>query len=101
MVAVVTEVIWLDGLLKEVCLSQLDKSLLFSDSRAALQIATNHIFYERTKHIEIDCHFVRDKIGEDLMTKALGIKQHEYLVSKLEVKDFYHPSTRRRVLRRK
>lgn len=64
MAAVVAEVIWLDGLLKEVFLSQLDKSILFSDSRAALQIAANLVFHERTKHIEIDCHFVQDKIRE-------------------------------------
>ncbi|KAL1142570.1 hypothetical protein V6Z11_A11G104600 [Gossypium hirsutum] len=90
MVAVVVEVISLDGLLKEVCLSQLDKSLLFLDSRATLQIATNPAFHERTKHIEIDCHFhigTTKKLA-DLMTKAIGIKQHEYLVSKLGVKDF-------------
>ncbi|XP_052490458.1 uncharacterized protein LOC128042963 [Gossypium raimondii] len=108
MAAVVAEIIWLDGLLKEVCLSQLDKSLLFSDSGVALQIAANLVFHECTKHIETDCHFVQDKIGEgliqmqhigttehlaDLMTKALGIKQHEYLVSKLGVKDLFHPST--------
>ncbi|KAK8293837.1 hypothetical protein V6Z12_D06G215600 [Gossypium hirsutum] len=108
MAVAVAEVVWLNGLLREVSPSQFDKALIFSDSKVALQIAANLVFHERTKHIEINCHFVRDKIKDgtvqmqhiktteqlaDLMTKALSIRQHEYLVSKLGVKDMNQPST--------
>ena len=62
MASVVAEVTWLIGLYKELGISVEVPIYLYCDTKAAIQIAANPIFPERTKHIDIDCHFVRDKI---------------------------------------
>ena len=58
MASTVAEVTWLIGLFRE-----LDMPIvIYSDSTAAIQIASNPVFHERTKHIDIDCHFIREKV---------------------------------------
>lgn len=59
MASVVSEVIWLVGLLQDIGVQVPTPIELYCDNKAAIQIASNPMFHERTKHIEIDCHFVR------------------------------------------
>ncbi|XP_019265270.1 PREDICTED: uncharacterized protein LOC109242855 [Nicotiana attenuata] len=58
MASAVSEVVWLAALLKELGANVELPIEIYSDSKAALQIAANPVFHERTKHIEIDCHFI-------------------------------------------
>jgi hypothetical protein len=87
MATVTCELTWLFQLLTDLHVIQSSAALLFCDSKAALHIAANPVYHERTKHIEIDCHIVRKKIQQglirtlhvssanplaDIFTKSLG-----------------------------
>ena len=55
-----SEVIWIRNLLKFVGVS-VPPVHLYCDNQVGLHIANNPIFHERTKHIEVDCHFVGER----------------------------------------
>ncbi|RVW37167.1 Retrovirus-related Pol polyprotein from transposon RE1 [Vitis vinifera] len=56
------ELTWLRYLLKDLGVLHQEPVLLYCDNKAALHIAANPVFHERTRHIEMDCHYIRDKI---------------------------------------
>ncbi|GJS62449.1 ribonuclease H-like domain-containing protein [Tanacetum coccineum] len=60
--SVTSEVIWVLKVLKDLGYDNLLPVSLFCDSKPAIKIAANPVFHERTKHLEIDLHFVREKI---------------------------------------
>lgn len=53
-----SELTWLQHFLQEIGFSTPTPIPLFCDNQVAIHIASNPIFHERTKHIEVDCHFV-------------------------------------------
>ncbi|XP_020266030.1 uncharacterized protein LOC109841474 [Asparagus officinalis] len=57
-----SELLWLRWLLEDMGVPQSSATILHCDNRSAIQIAHNDVFHERTKHIENDCHFVRQHL---------------------------------------
>ena len=53
---------WIRHLLMEVGVETLVPAKFWCDNQVVMHIASNLVFHEHTKHIEIDCHFVREKI---------------------------------------
>lgn len=74
----VKEVEWLVNLLTEFDCSQHQSIAFYCDSTAAIHIANNSVFHEQTKHLERDCHRVRDKVLAWLI-KTLHVRTTDQL----------------------
>ncbi|XP_031131940.1 uncharacterized protein LOC116033327 [Ipomoea triloba] len=71
MASAVCEVQWLTYLLHDLQITPNKPATLFCDNKSAVAIAENHVFHERTKHIEIDCHIVREKLSQVSVSEIL------------------------------
>ena len=52
------ELLWIKSLLKDLKVEQLDCMRLYCDNKATISIAHNPVQHDRTKHVEIDRHFI-------------------------------------------
>ena len=74
MASVTSEIVWLIVLLSTFGHIHKQPTSFYCDSKAALYIATNPIFHEKTKHIEIDCHFIRRKSKMELSKLSICLQ---------------------------
>jgi hypothetical protein len=82
------EAIWISSLLKELGVTQRRAPVLWCDNLGATYLTANPVFHARTKHIEIDFHFVRERV-------ANGALQVKFISSSDHLTDvFTKPATR-------
>ena len=105
----VQEAIWLRKFLVELFGQSMDPTIIHCDNQSYINLLVNPVFHDRSKPIEIPCHYVRDMTernvvqlryiitGEqtaDILTKPLSKTKVEYFRGKLVLEDkliIYYP----------
>lgn len=103
----ICELLWIQILLDELKLYQNKPLMLYCDNKAAIDIANNPVQHDRTKHVEIDRHFIKEKLDRgviclpyvtsasqvaDILTKGLPEKLFSMFCSKMGLYDMFAPS---------
>ena len=103
----ICEGIWLRRMLKELKMSSNSPMVLCCDKKAAIEIIRNSVHHDRTKHVEIVRHFVKEKIEEgilklvyvptshhagDILTKAIPRISFKNMKSKLNMINIHNPA---------
>jgi hypothetical protein len=104
---VVSEMLWIKNLLSELNIMRKGPLKIWCDNKSAINIANNPVQHDRTKHVEIDHFFIKEKLDDgtielshvsssnqvaDCLTKALGVKECNIACNKMGMIDIYHPS---------
>ena len=61
------EIMWIQTLLLEIGIQAPRKAKLWCDNMGAKYLSANPVFHARTKHIEVDYHFVRERVARRLL----------------------------------
>ena len=89
-----SELLWLQWLLKNLGVSTSTANPLYCDNQSVIHITHNDVFYERIKHIEIDCHFIRYHLVQGAL-KLISISSKDQLA---DIFTKSHPKGRLRTL---
>ncbi|XP_031282137.1 secreted RxLR effector protein 161-like [Pistacia vera] len=92
-----TEVVWIQNLFKELDIHIKNNSVIWCDNMSAGALSSNPVFHARTKHIEIDVHYVRELVAN----KTLNV---QYIATEYQIADILTkalPSSRFALLREK
>ena len=103
----ICELLWMKIILLDLRIKYEAPMRLFCDNKSAINIAHNPVQHDRTKHIEVDRHFIKEKLDSglisteyipsrhqlaDMLTKGLPIEQFQDLVYKLGMIDIHSPA---------
>lgn len=96
-----TEIVWIQSLLHELRVPMAHKPLIWCDNLSTVALSANPVFHSRSKHFELDLHFVREQVMDkrlqvnhissheqiaDVLTKSLSANNFHRLRKKLTVK---------------
>ena len=99
LIEAVKESIWVHGLLDSFGLSQ-QIPIVYCDSQSAIHLAKNPVYHERTKHIDIRLHFIRECVNDntvavqkiattenpaDMMTKTLQVDKFKHCLNLVNI----------------
>jgi hypothetical protein len=102
-----SDMLWVKNLLRELKVLRDGHLNVWCDNKSAICIANNPVQHDRTKHIEIDRFFIKEKLDAgiikidyvntrqqiaDCLTKGLGTKECNLACDKMGMIDIYHPS---------
>jgi len=100
----ICELLWLKIILEDLRIKSDDPMRLYCDNKSSISKAHNPVQHDRTKHIEVDRHFIKEKLDSglictlyvssqdnraDILTKGLNNKYLESIVSKLGMENTY------------
>ena len=102
----ICDAIWIKRSFEDLKISMSLLMKIYCDNKVVIPIAHNPILHDRTKYIEVDKHFIKEKIENvlicvsyvpsaqqvaNILTKGLHKGQFELLVNKLAMEDIYKP----------
>uniref|UniRef100_A0A2N9IBP1 Integrase catalytic domain-containing protein n=1 Tax=Fagus sylvatica TaxID=28930 RepID=A0A2N9IBP1_FAGSY len=107
MAKAICEMLWIRNLMQDLHIKQVSPMKLYCDNKAACDIAHNPVQHDRTKHVEVDRHFIKEKLEEklievphvrsqdqlaDVLTKAVSNQAFNGCLDKLGMSDIYAPT---------
>ncbi|CAL9003229.1 unnamed protein product [Prunus brigantina] len=103
----VCELLWLRRLLRDLGFGPKKPMDLYCDNKAAIAIAHNPVQHDRTKHVEVDRNFIKEKLDAeivsfpfisseyqlaDVLTKAVSTSIFHNSLDKLGMRDVFAPT---------
>ena len=107
MVETAREMVWLRSFLEDLGITSPFLMSMHYDNQAGIFIANNSTFHECTKHSDIDCHYIQDKVMSevistphvtsshqlaDVFTKSVAWISYDATCTKLGMFDLYAPA---------
>ncbi|KAH9802834.1 retrovirus-related pol polyprotein from transposon RE1 [Citrus sinensis] len=103
----ICEGLWISFILNDLGYPSQQPIQLYCDNKAARDITHNPVQHDRTKHVEVDRFFIKEKLDEkilelpkirsedqlaDILTKAISSRAFTKFLDKLGMQDIYAPA---------